>query len=430
MEKLNELKKEYKKIVAEQYLDKKIDYSSGMDYGFKGLYSFGGYYEGTFRKGFVSDVDDTLTIGESLTKKWVDGLSEINRLIRRIREELLQYLGKILFLDPALDKLTIKQTVEMIGKKFKECKLHYKEHREASAYAAREIKLAPHSRDLIHGLLERMGYAVSLNSGSPEECVELLGQRLGIPKRGIGWLGVYKAIFGSRYKFEDGDGYFTGEIVPGLDFNKEIGMKKFLKNINCPHGLSIFMSDDPKLEKGPASMAGLTIWTVNRSLLDRLFGYKFPGEIKVTCPDAKKDMSILLNYIEKWDLINVVTYLRTPETEMEIYNLAKKFKNIYENGLKSKENLYIYKTEFLSLAHQLLSLVGPIVTEKSLNVFGSLHDLEDSDDIESVKSLMKDIFSRFSYRIPEIQASEKLGKELKRIVEEKQLFEDLDWWFP
>ncbi len=68
------------------------------------------------------------------------------------------------------------------------------------------------------------------------------------------------------------DGYFTGEIKAGLDFNKVIAMKNFLTNIKCPPSLSIFVSDDPKLDKLLPLIAGLTIWTVNRSLLDKLFG--------------------------------------------------------------------------------------------------------------------------------------------------------------
>jgi len=426
--KVDELKEKYKKTVAELYLDKRIDYSPETDYIFvRGLHSFGGYYEGTLRKGIIKDADDTLTVGSTLTEKWIDGLSEIKKSVRRIREELLNYLSKIPFLDPILDNLFIKQTIETVGKKLVECKLHYKEHKEASAYAAREIRLTPYSNDLVREL-ERMGYVVSLNSGSPQECVELLGQRLNIPRKGIGWFGVYQRIFGSIYKFENG--YFTGEIKPGLDFNKVIAMKNFLTNIKCPPSLSIFVSDDPKLDKSPASMAGLTVWTINRSLLHKLLGYKFPGEIKITCPDAKKDMNVLLNYIKRWDLLNIVVYLRTPEAEENLYNLTKNFKKTTENGLEAKENFQIYKNEFLGLAHQLLLLVEPVITERSLNVFEPLRELESSDDIERDKSLMKDIFSRFSYRIPEIQAPEKFGKELNSIVEEKQLIRDLDWWLP
>ncbi len=130
-------------------------------------------------------------MGESLTEKWIYGSSEINGLVRRIRDNLLNYLKKIPFLDPVLDKPAIKQTIETVGKELAKCKFHYKEHKEASSYAAHEVKLAPYSRDFIHEL-DRIGYVVSLNSGSPEECVTELGRRLNITRLGIGWLGVYK----------------------------------------------------------------------------------------------------------------------------------------------------------------------------------------------------------------------------------------------
>ncbi len=157
---------------------------------------------------------------------------------------------------------------------------------------------------------------------------------------------------------------------------------------------------------------------------------KFPGEIKIVCPDAKKDMNILINHIKRWDLLNIVMYLRTPEAEKELYALANKFKNITENGIKTKEDFHIYKNEFSSLARQLLGIVEPLITERNLNTFETLYELDRSDDIEMNKSLMKDIFNRFSYRIPEIRAPEKFGEELNSIAEEKKLFKDSDWWLP
>jgi formate dehydrogenase maturation protein FdhE len=123
-------------------------------------------------------------------------------------------------------------------------------------------------------------------------------------------------------------------------------------------------------------------------------------------------------------------YLRTPEAEKKLYDLAKRFEKITEDGMKAKEDFYIYKNEFSKLTHQLLGIAEPLITERNLNTFETLYELEMSEDIETDKSLMKDIFNRFSYRIPEIQAPEKFGEELNSIAEEKKLFKDSDWWLP
>lgn len=422
---IDEVKADYKETIATLYLDRTIDYSPEMDSIFvRGTHSFGGYQEGTLKKVLTSDVDETITIGEHLTTKWIDGLSQINRLINRFHDEFLHYMNSI----PSLNQIAAKQTVETFSKRLVECKLHYKEFEEASSYAAHKIELANHSRDLIHKL-ERMGYIVSLNSGSPQKCVEFLGQRLDLPKNGVNQFGVYQRLFGSRYKFDFDNGYFTGKIISGLD-NKGVTMETIVRNNGCPPSLSIFMSDDPETDKVPGSMAGLTIWTINRSWLKELFGYEFPGKIKVTCLDAKKDMNILLDYIKRWDLLNVVIYLRTPEAEKKVFDLARKFKESKETGLKSKENFHTYKNEFLDFAYQLLGVVDPIITDRNLNVFDSLHGLTDSENVEMDKSLMEDIFNSLKDRIPEIQAPKKLGDELNSIIDEKQLFKDLDWWLP
>jgi len=426
--KVDGLKARYKETLAELYLDRKICYSPEIGYVFvKGMHSFGGYHERTLKRGISSDVDDTLTVGESLTVKWIYRLSEINGLVRRNRGELLDLLGKISFLNPVLDKLTIDKIIETVGKKLAECGMSYEEYKEASSYAAREVELAPYSIEFIRGL-DRMGYIVSLNSGSPEECVVELGKKLNITRFGIGESGVYKKISGSDYDFKDTR--FTGKIRAGLGFNKGMSMRNFLSSINCSPTLSIFISDDPRMDAVPASMAGLSLWTINVSKLDRLLGCEFPGEIKIICPEAKNDMNILLNYIKRWDLLNIVTFLRTPEAEKMLYNLVKRFKNTTENGLNVKEDFYTYKNGFLDIAHQLLGIIEPIFNEKNLNIFEALNVLEMSENMETDKSLMKDIFNRFSYRIPEIQAPEKLGEELNSIVEEKKLLKDLDLWFP
>lgn len=426
--KVDGLKTRYKETLAELYLDRKICYSPEIGYVFvKNMHSFGGYHARSLKKGISSDVDDTLTVGESLTVKWIYRLSEINGLIRKNKEELLDLLGKISFLDPVLDKLTIDQIIETVGKKLEECGLSYEEHKETSSYAAKEVELAPYSIDFIRGL-HRMGYIVSLNSGSPEECVIELGRRLNITRFGFTDSSVCKKIYGSEYEFKDGR--FTGKIRAGLGFNKGMSMRNFLSSIDCSSDLSIFISDDPRMDAAPASMAGLSLWAINVSKLDRLLGCEFPGEIKIICPEAKKDMNILLNYIKRWDLLNIVTFLRTPEAEKMLYNLVKRFKNTTENGLNSKEDFYAYKNGFLDIAHQILGIIESIVNEKNLNIFETLYELETSEDMETDKSLMKDIFNRFSYRIPEIQAPEKFGEELNSIVEEKKLFKDSDWRFP
>ena len=426
--KVDELKARYKKTLAEHYLDRDIDFSPEIGYTFvRGMHSFGGYYDGTLKKGISSDVDDTLTLGESLTVKWIYRLSEINVLVRKNKEELLDILGKISFLDPIMDKLRIDQIIETVGKKLAECGLSYEEHKEASSYAAREVELAPYSIDFIRGQ-HRMGYIVSLNSGSPEECVIELGRRLNITRFGFTDSSVCKKIYGSEYEFKDG--HSTGKIKAGLGFTKKVVMRNFLLSIDCSPNLSIFISDDPKMDAAPASMAGLSLWTINVSKLDKLLECEFPGEIKIVCPEAKNDMNILLNYIKRWDLLNIITFLRAPEAEKRLYDLAKRFKNTTENGLNAKEDFYTYKNGFLDIARQLLGIIEPIINEKNLNIFETLYGLEISGDMETDKSLMTDIFNRFSYRIPEIQAPEKFGEELNIIVEEKKLFKDSDWRFP
>jgi phosphoserine phosphatase len=425
---VNELKSEYRKTVADLYFDKRIEYFPKTDYIFiNNTHSFGGCCEGKFRKGIISDVDDTLTVGKSLFRNWFDTLSEIKDLTKSIIDEFLDYFSRIT--ESNISNESIKDTTLSIGKRFRECKLRYEEYREAAMYAASQTAITPNSKELVDEL-ERMGYVFSLNSGSPQECVDYFGRRLNIQKRGFGWNGSYRRIYGSIYGF-DSEGKATGEIIHGLHFNKEKGMRNFLKGINCPPNLSIFMSDDPKTDIEPALLAGLNIWTVDRSFLDKVRGYEFPGKIKIASTRARIDMNLVLNYVKIWDQYNIVIFLRTPEGQLEFSNIATHFKRVTEEGIKSKDDIETHKLLFLDSAEQLL-LFDSIVNRESPDIYNPLSELRTANDGKEIKRLMNDIFTILYYRIPEIQETKENLRDLVAVVEKKKRenISDEEWSLP
>lgn len=443
VDELDKLTERYEKTVTGLYLNKKINYSPpDTDYILiVGNHSIGGHYEGSLRKALVSDVDETITQGEILAVKWVRGLSEIKELATSVVDELIECLTTI----PSLDKSATQKNLEVFRKRLVESRLHYKEYKEASVYAVDKLELVPFSEDFIHGL-EEMGYVVSLNSGSPEVCVEELGARLGITRKYVGMDGTYPRIFGTRCKFDD-KGWFTGEMEVCLGSSKEIKMDNFLENIRCPPKYSIFLSDDPESDKAPASKAGCAIWVdlgkrdsfseeAKRFFKDLGMGigmYKLPGKFAIYRPEARGNMNILLNDIKKLNLAMMIAYIRLPEKEGELYNLAQRFNMVKENALKAKEDFYKYKNEFLELApnfKEFLKFLFKDENAKMKTISTLLRELRSSEDVEMDKNLMIDIFNRFGDMIPEIHAPKifkSFGKELISIVEEKRLFDESEW---
>jgi phosphoserine phosphatase len=433
MEKVSESEEKYEKLMGSLYLDKRINYSPETDcIVVKGMHSFGGYYDGTLKKGIIKDVDDTITLGDILPIKWIYTLSEINTAIRIIRDEIIEYYRTIPFLDIA----TKEQTIKKLGKRLKESRLQYEEYKESALYAAKQLTLVPFTEEFICEL-DEMGYTVSLNSGSPQLCVEALGKRLNVSKRIVGMDRVYPTIFGTELKFDNG--YFTGEMSIGLGNNKEKGMSTFLRGLKCSDNLSIFVSDDPPSDRIPASKAGCSLWVdlgKNEFLpkpVERWFKeigltygiYKLPGKFSIYCPEARENMNYLLVPIKRYNLLITVLYLRSPQAELELCKLSRRFNELNKNLSKAREKSYEYerdKADFLVLTREIQGLVKPIITERSLNVSDSLRQLQSSENMETDKNLMSDIFNMLKFRIIEIQVPEKFGKGLISIVDEKQLF--------
>jgi len=425
---ISDVREDYEKLMFDLYVNKNITYSPNMDNIFiRGNFSYGGYSTSTFKKVFTSDIDGTATKDKTLTYWWIDGLTQANKLIRRIGEKLHEYMEKIPFLENPDD---VKQSVKAFSDDLVRCNIHYDEFKEASKYAAENVvrhSLVPSYDRLVKELERHMGYIVSLSSGSPLECCVALAQRLNItPGFAHEKFGVQDSrIFGSLYRFDPDTKRFTGEIVSGLD-NKVKMMKNIHRATGCEDDLSVLLDDNPR--SAPASVAGMTIWAVDHYWLKKLFGQKFPGKLKVICPEARNDMNIVISLMKKFDRYKTAVYIMTPEAELELCNLSVRFKQSYENALKSKEDFIVHKRIFLDSAREIETLYEPIVTERSLNVSGTITELESSKDMERDKTLMVDIINTFKNAGPESHVSGKVCNELREIVKAKQLFTEAEWW--
>lgn len=404
------------------YVNKNIPYSADMDNKFvRGNFSYGGYCEGTFKKSFTSDIDNTATKGPALPSWLIEGLSLANSLIKKVRGKLHNDIDTLPYSE---NQDEVKATLRSFCDDLARCKMHRSEFIEASEYAAKNVELVPNYDKLVK-ILDDMGYIVSLSTGSPLECALYLAQkRLKITTAYIGKFGIQERIFGSIFKFNPNTGYYTGEMVSGVD-NKSRRMKEIQRSTGCNDELSISLDDDPRSKL--ASVAGMSILAVDHYWFKKLFGQKFPGKLKIICPEARHNMDVVVDIMKMYDRFRTVTYIMTPEAELELYNLSLRFKGVYENALKSKD-VKNYKMDFLECASQISTRIAPIVTERSLNVSDLIKELCLFDDAEKVKTLMVDIYNKFERIWPEPQARKGFGNALKNIIKEKQMFSEIEWW--
>jgi hypothetical protein len=221
-------------------------------------------------------------------------------------------------------------------------------------------------------------------------------------------------------------------------------MKKFLRQNRSPRKLSIFVTDDPWSDKAPAIMAGFGIYVPSEKLLDRMkVDFKkglaklgiidYPGDIHLDYKEARRDdMRRLVDYVQRWDMLTLVCYLRPPERELELYNVVTEIKRI-DDEIQKERDIETNRQMFLNLVANgnktLVDLLFPILHRDVLCLDEPLAELEITKDVERIKSLTSTIISRLEAKVPPMNAPKTFGKDLRGMVEERmKKFGGFEWF--
>ncbi|MEM2146689.1 MAG: hypothetical protein QW279_15105 [Candidatus Jordarchaeaceae archaeon] len=412
------------------YLNKDINFSSKMDYDFVGeQFSFGGYVNGTIQKVITFDIDDTIGKGAHLGELVDKFIGVFNSRIRPFVNDLINCVKRIV--DPEIDESIRKENRKKYCDILRNGRLHRIEFDQASKEAAEQMRLVNNAENLVPLLLRR-GYVMRLSTGSPKLAALYLGEkRMNLPVYGVSNLyGVYELIDGTEFEF-DPKGYFL-DISSGLERKGE-SMLRFHRLYGSSHHLFVFVTDDfkSKTEREAASIAGLTIYSVERSIFDRLLGFEYPGNIVLACPEAKDNAEILVDKLDRWDRFNVQVWLIDPKSQMALIDIGTKFRDSYENLIKSKIISLRHKAEFLSLARQIQGIIQSTNLKyiKNVDIYDLIFQLERSTDAETDKRVVEDIYSRLKEAIPEIQVPRKFANVFRDVVNEAELFDEVEWMY-
>jgi len=425
----SEVKQKYRKLLAEGvYLNRDIHYSPHMDHSFVGeQYSFGTHVNGTLQKVTTFDLDDTIGKGTHLGVLVDMAMGFYNRKIKPFVNDLLDCVEKIS--SPKTDDTIRKDSKKKYCDILKDARLHQIELDEASKEAAEKIELVKNSEHLVPQL-GRRGYVMRISTGSPTPAANYVGERkLELPIYGVSHEhGVYNLIDGTDFEF-DSKGYFIG-IKSGLEKKGE-SMMKFHRYYGSLHHLFVFVTDDykSKSEREAASIAGLTIYPVERSLFDRLLGFEYPGNVTVVCPEAKDDAEFLVDKLLRWDRCNVQVWLVNPKNQMALIELGIKFRESYESLAKSNDVLSQQKFMYLDSVRQIQGLVQSTNLKyiKNIDVYDLMIQLEQSDTVETIKKISEDIYTRIRDSLAEPGASKKFANIFKDVVSEAELFDEVEW---
>lgn len=424
----SEVKQKYRKTLAEGvYLNRNIDYSPQMDHNFVGeQYSFGTHVNETKPKVASLDLDDTVGKGPHLGELVDKDIGFYNRRIKPFVSDLIEYVRKIS--NPNTDDIIRKESRKKYCDILKDGRLHNIELDQASKEAAKEMKLVKNSENLVPAL-KRRGYIMRLSTGSPTPAAVYLGEtKLNLPMCGVTREhGIFDLIDGTDFEF-DSKGYFVG-IRSGLDKKGE-SMLKFHRYYGSSHHLFVFFTDDykSKSEREAASIAGLTIYSVDRSIFDRLIGFEYPGNIVLACPEAKDDTDVFVEKLDRWDRFNVQTWLINPKNQLALIELGIRFRESYENLVNAKEVLPQHKFMYLDSVRQIQGIVQSTNLKhiKNIDVYDLMVQLENSTTTETDKKICEDINSRFE-AIPERKVSKKFAGVFKDVVNEAELFDEVEW---
>jgi hypothetical protein len=446
---ISDVGEDWSKLMFDHYVGRRIKYSPEMDNKFvRCNFSYGMHPGGTFIQSFTSDIDNTATTDTKRSKEnqfnltnWlVEGMGEANKLLRRIREKLHNYIFSL----PKLEtESEVKDTLKSFYGDIAKCRIHRSEFLHGAEYAADNVELVE-SYDKLIEEADDMDYIVNFLTGSPWECgFYLLYKRLRTATAYLGRYGIEERIHGSRWEFDPDTKIYTGQTTSGID-EKPKNMKQIHRSTGCDENLSIFLTDDQIADGEAASLAGFAIYVDVKGIFKKIEvgareiltkvglppgDYRLPGKHSIYFPEARNSMNPVIELIKYFKRYVTAEWIMMPESELELYNLVVGLKESYKNALRGKEDYHSHKDVFIKCANQIVSINDPIVTERSLNISGYINELWLSTDRERDKTLMENIKSRFEERIPEMWFDEKSGNALREIVKEKQLFRPEEWWF-
>ncbi len=397
---------EYKKVLSELYLEKNLFFDPNLDSVFFIEKNWGGIYSKSL-KTIMFDVDDTLNPegSKNLSTLWVENLpfgsSEIEKL-----KELMSKIGEISS-RAGRSELEVRKAVNKFGKRFAELNFRKEDYLEVSKNAAKELELNPYTSEGLREI-KNLGYSIGFNSGAPQEAVGFLAQRLGILKINC---------FGSVYEFDKND-KFTGRILPGLNFKKAEAFEKFLKFYGCKNKFSIFMTDNPISDLAPSSKAGFRIFASEEKTQSLEFSVRLPEVRKKGFKYYEYEgMEIVAHFLKRWDLLNIIYFLRSPQKEKEIIHLALTLSEI-ENEILKEKDLKENKKKFIESVERILSFLSPVYSRNSFGLDNYLDSLGFTDNEEKIKSLSSSIYLRLKEKVPELEEKEVKNKKLSEKIME------------
>lgn len=396
---------EYRKILGELYLEKNSFFDPSLDSIFFVEKSWGGALK-NFLKVIAFDVDRTLNPegSKNLSEVWVENLPFENNEINELKN-FMEKIGKISSRVDATEE-EIAEAVNKFGKKLAELNFKIEDYLETSKNAANELGLIPYTSEFEE--IKKLGYSIGLNSGAPQEAIKFLCKRLGL-------LGANS--FGSFYEFDEKE-KFTGRIFPCLRFKKGEAFDKFLNFYNCKNRFSIFMTDNPISDLAPSSKAGFKISVSDKE--EKL------SEYFIKLPEVRKKglrlygyegMQIVTHFLKRWDLLNIVYFLRSPQKEKEILKLALSLGEI-EREISKGKDLDKNKKEFIRYVEELLSFLSPIYSKSFFGLESYAEKLFTAKDEEKIKSLSSSIYFRLKEKIPELNEEELKRKKFVEKISE------------
>jgi hypothetical protein len=178
------------------------------------------------------------------------------------------------------------------------------------------------------------------------------------------------------------------------------------------------MTDNPKSDLAPSSKAGFRIF-LSEEKQENL-------ELSVYLPEIRKEgvkyydyegMEIVVHFLKRWDLLNIIYFLRSPEKEKEIVSLALSLEEI-KNKVLEGENLMENKRKFIDFAEKILSFLSPVYSRNSFGLEDYLDKLSFTIDEEKIKTLTSSIYLRMKEKVPELDEKELKNKRfLEKITE-------------
>ncbi len=424
----------YQQLVMDFYMHPSIKFNpnTGYTYRFAGI-PFMGNVPRAIPKVYISDVDGVYEKPDT-PSLWMGWLSILGKeFVPKIRTFLESERFKKIR-EKFYKSTNIKEPAMEVIKELSKSHVNYQDHLEASKVAARKLNLVTGTLEFREEIRE-IGYRmIGFITGAPQEAVqEFCYSRMGFP---------ITYAYGTKYPFKDGK-----LIVPqnhediNLGWQKVEARDKFVRERLCvPEFLQCLMpvpimSDDPHADEAIATQAGFNpvFWTdlskgwgwrhprleskkrlrgMSEDIYDQILD-TLPGKVKVYLPEARDDVTILTNYLKRYELARLRTILTKPREELDIVRKADFIRELGKKAMEVGNGFPIFADHVRGFIDPLKYLFPRDASE----IDSMLNILERSQDIESDKNLTRDILSILENHTPEFQVSQRAQRFREKLEE-------------